>query len=59
MVVPKGHAKVPMGNNPATRVGMGKMPKSMGKGMHPTGIVGKKGSSIPASTGSKLHKKRG
>ncbi len=48
MAVPKGHAKAPTGNNPATRVGM-KMPKGMGKGMHggKTGVAAK-----PSQTGT-------
>lgn len=53
MTIPKGHARVPGGKGPATRVGM-KMPKSMGKGMHAGAIM--KGS-LHQATGPKLHKK--
>jgi hypothetical protein len=56
MTIPKGHAKVPMSKGPATRVGMGRMPKSMGRGMHAGAI--KKGS-MHQTTGPKLRMQKG
>lgn len=48
---------MPKRKGQSTRAGMGAMPKSMPKGMHPAGH--KMPSNIPASTGKKLHKKKG